>query len=52
MPFEISNPRNAWTWQTPADGELVPDHPPVDLSPYITDVRVEHDDEESSGGER
>lgn len=44
MPFEITNPRHIWTWQTPAEGETVPDYPPVDLTPYITDIRIEHDD--------
>jgi hypothetical protein len=41
MPFEITNPREVWMWPKPVNGELVPDIPPVDLTPYLLDAQAE-----------
>jgi hypothetical protein len=29
-----------WWWPGPAEGELVPDHPPVELTDCIIDVQI------------
>jgi hypothetical protein len=29
-------PTSVWIWQPPAEGEVVPDYPPTDLTKFIT----------------
>lgn len=41
MPFDATNWTSVWIWPTPAEGQLVPDFPPTDLTPYIADIQVE-----------
>jgi hypothetical protein len=43
----MAKPISVWLWIPQRDGELVPDHPPVDITDYIADFRIE---EHADGG--
>lgn len=47
MPFEHGEPTSVWIWQTPREGEVVPDFPPADITSCIASASFDNGPAES-----